>query len=166
MAQKAKRNTQKARKTPLLKRFKPFMEEKQSFLSMSLVLSSLHALLGMLPFLMVWLLVRQLLQTPGQVQLEGLTKYAWLAFAAQVLAILCYFAALLFSHLAGFRVEVALQKKGMERIINKPLGFFDMNLSGRMRKIINDSAGSTHSFLAHQLPDMAATVVTPFQYCY
>lgn len=161
MAQKAKRNTHKAKKTPLLKRFKPFMEEKQSFLSLSLILSSLHALLGMLPFLMVWLLVRQLLQTPGQVQIEGLAKYAWLAFAAQVLAILCYFAALVLSHLAGFRVEVALQKKGMEQIINKPLGFFDVNLSGRMRKIINDSAGSTHSFLAHQLPDMAATVVTP-----
>ncbi|MGI6635807.1 MAG: ABC transporter ATP-binding protein [Christensenellales bacterium] len=137
------------------------MGEKRFFLSLSLLLSSLHALLGMLPFLMVWLLVRQLLQTPGQVQLEGLTKYAWLAFAAQVLGILFYFAALVLSHLAGFRVEVALQKKGMERIINKPLGFFDMNLSGRMRKIINDSAGSTHSFLAHQLPDMAATVVTP-----
>jgi ATP-binding cassette subfamily B protein IrtA len=161
MTQQAKGSPQKAKQPALLKRFVPFMGEKRFFLSLSLLLSSLHALLGMLPFLMVWLLVRQLLQTPGQVQLEGLAKYAWLAFAAQVLAILCYFAALLFSHLAGFRVEVALQKKGMERIINKPLGFFDTNLSGRMRKIINDSAGSTHSFLAHQLPDMAATVVTP-----
>ncbi len=161
MDQKARRNAKQVKKAPLLKRFTPFMEEKRSFLSLSLLLSSIHALLGMLPFLMVWLLVRQLLQTPGQVHLEGLAKYAWLAFAAQVLAILCYFASLVLSHLAGFRVEVALQKKGMEQIINKPLGFFDMNLSGRVRKIINDSAGSTHSFLAHQLPDMAATVITP-----
>ena len=38
-----------------------------------------------------------------------------------------------------------------------PLGFFDINTSGRIRKIIDDNAGVTHSFLAHQLPDLAAT---------
>lgn len=33
--------------------------------------------------------------------------------------------------------------------------------SGKIRKIIDDNAGITHSFLAHQLPDMAGTALVP-----
>ena len=36
-----------------------------------------------------------------------------------------------------------------------------MQLFGLIRKIIDDNAGVTHSFLAHQLPDLAATFLVP-----
>ena len=49
----------------------------------------------------------------------------------------------------------------MEKILAMPLGFFDTIESGKIRKIVNDSAATTHSFLAHQLPDLAASVLTP-----
>ena len=49
----------------------------------------------------------------------------------------------------------------MRQIVRMPLGFFDINTSGRIRKIIDDNAGVTHSFLAHQLPDLAATFLVP-----
>jgi ATP-binding cassette subfamily B protein len=65
------------------------------------------------------------------------------------------------SHLAAFHVEVGMQKVGMEKILSMPLGFFDMHSSGKIRKIVNDGAGTTHGFLAHQLPDSAGTVVSP-----
>ena len=42
-----------------------------------------------------------------------------------------------------------------------PLGFFDTNTSGRIRKIIDDNASITHSFLAHQLPDLSGTILVP-----
>lgn len=42
-----------------------------------------------------------------------------------------------------------------------PLGFFDSKESGRVRKIIDDDAGNTHTFLAHILPDLAASIVSP-----
>ncbi len=69
--------------------------------------------------------------------------------------VVCFFA-LMSSHLEAFRVEV-----GMRKIINMPLGFFDKNQSGKIRKIIDDNAGQTHSFLAHQLPDLASTAIAP-----
>ena len=65
------------------------------------------------------------------------------------------------SHLAAFRVESNLRKEAMRQIVRMPLGFFDINTSGRIRKIIDDNAGVTHSFLAHQLPDLAATFLVP-----
>jgi ATP-binding cassette subfamily B protein len=42
-----------------------------------------------------------------------------------------------------------------------PLGFLDKNTSGKIRKIIDENAGITHSFLAHQMPDLAGTIITP-----
>lgn len=54
-----------------------------------------------------------------------------------------------------------MRRYAMEKIIRMPLGFFDGNTSGRIRKIIDENATITHSFLAHQLPDLAATIVMP-----
>ena len=42
-----------------------------------------------------------------------------------------------------------------------PLGYFSQNASGRLRKIIDDNAGLTEDFLAHQLPDLTGAVVMP-----
>ncbi len=49
----------------------------------------------------------------------------------------------------------------MRQIVRMPLGFFDINTSGRIRKIIDDNAGLPIVFLAHQLPDLAATFLVP-----
>ncbi len=86
--------------------------------------------------------------------------------ACAVASIVLYFAALMSSHLAAFRVESNLRKEAMRQIVRMPLGFFDINTSGRIRKIINDNAGVTHSFLAHQLPDLAATFLVPLVSCH
>lgn len=49
----------------------------------------------------------------------------------------------------------------MHKIINLPLGYFNTNASGKLRKIIDDNASLTHAFLAHQLPDVSGAVVMP-----
>jgi ATP-binding cassette subfamily B protein len=49
----------------------------------------------------------------------------------------------------------------MKTILQMPLGFLDKNTSGKIRKIIDENAGITHSFLAHQMPDLAGTIITP-----
>jgi len=151
----------KEKKTFILKRFTPYMGNKKILLPISLVLSGISAVLNIIPFVLVWYIARELLGASQQVQASNISFYAWIAFASAAGGIIIYFLALLGSHLAAFRVEVGMQKVGMEKIISMPLGFFDKNSSGRMRKIVNDGAGTTHTFLAHQLPDMAGSVVSP-----
>jgi len=145
----------------ILKRFAPYMGEKKILLPISLILSGISAALNVLPFVLVWYIVRDILTTPQVINVSQISLYAWLAFASAIGGIVLYFCALMSSHLAAFRVEVGLQKVGMEKVLAMPLGFFDQQASGRIRKIVNDGAGTTHSFLAHQLPDMAATLVSP-----
>jgi ATP-binding cassette subfamily B protein len=145
----------------ILKRFIPFMGNKKTLLPLALVLSGASAVLNMIPFVMVWYIARQILLNPAASELTNIGLYAWLAFGTAIAGVVVYFLALMCSHLAAFRVEVGLQKVGMAKLLNMPLGFFDQHASGKLRKIVNDSASTTHSFLAHQLPDMAGTVLSP-----
>jgi ATP-binding cassette subfamily B protein IrtA len=145
----------------ILKRFTPYMGKKKALLPLSLVLSGISAVLNILPFVLVWYITRDILSAPQAINVSNVSFYAWLAFASAIGGIAVYFGALLSSHLAAFRVEVGMQKVGMAKILAMPLGFFDQYSSGKIRKIVNDGAGTTHSFLAHQLPDMAGSVVSP-----
>lgn len=145
----------------VLKRFTPYMGKKKVLLPLSLVLSGLSAVFNIVPFVLVWYITRDILSAPQSIDVSNVSFYAWLAFLSAVAGIVLYFGALMSSHLAAFRVEVGMQKVGMEKILSMPLGFFDKYSSGKIRKIVNDGAGTTHNFLAHQLPDMAGSVVSP-----
>lgn len=137
------------------------MGKRKVLLPAAMLLSALSALAGMLPYILIWLIVRELLEH-GEITSSGnVVTYAWWAAGMAVASIVLYFAALMSSHLAAFRVESNLRKEVMRQIVRMPLGFFDINTSGRIRKIIDDNAGVTHSFLAHQLPDLAATFLVP-----
>ena len=137
------------------------MGKRKVLLPAAMLLSALSALAGMLPYILIWLIVRELLEH-GEITSSGnVVTYAWRAAGMAVASIVLYFAALMSSHLAAFRVESNLRKEAMRQIVRMPLGFFDINTSGRIRKIIDDNAGVTHSFLAHQLPDLAATFLVP-----
>ena len=138
------------------------MGKRKVLLPAAMLLSALSALAGMLPYILIWLIVRELLEH-GEITSSGnVVTYAWWAAGMAVASIVLYFAALMSSHLAAFRVESNLRKEAMRQIVRMPLGFFDINTSGRIRKIIDDNAGVTHSFLAHQLPDLAATFLVPW----
>jgi ATP-binding cassette subfamily B protein len=128
-----------------------------------MALSAVSALAGLLPYVIVWLIVRELFEAGGAANglEQRIIPLAWWAVGAAVGCVAVYFAALWASHLAAFRVESNIRREAMRKIVAMPLGFFDSHTGGRIRKIIDDNAGTTHSFLAHQLPDIAATALVP-----
>ncbi len=148
------------KKPHVLKRFFPYMGGKRSLIPLALLFSAFAAVFSTAPFVFIWLIVRNLLSSK-EFSLQQIAPYAWGVGLCAVSGVIFYFMALTFSHLAAFRVEVGLQKASMERLVSMPLGFFDNADSGKIRKIVNDSAATTHSFLAHQLPDLAGSVLTP-----
>lgn len=128
------------------------------------ILSGISTILSMMPFVCIWLVIRDLVHSSasGNAALASAsTKYAWFAVIFAVLSILLYFLALICSHLAAFRTATNMRKTAIHHIVTLPLGYFSENASGRLRKIINDNAGLTESFLAHQLPDMTGAAVMP-----
>lgn len=137
------------------------MGKKKYLLHLSLLLSGVSAVLNILPFILVLYIVRSLLASVGSIDIALISQYAGLAFISAIAGLLAYFFALMSSHLTGFHVEVAMQKVGMEKIMSMPLGFFNQHASGKIRKIVNDGASTTHGFLAHQLPDIAGSIISP-----
>lgn len=144
-----------------LKRLQHYMGNRKILLPISMFLSALSALAGLLPFILIWLIVRELLSTGGTLVSGNVITYAWWAAGLAVAGVLLYFTALMASHLAAFRVESNLRREAMRRIAGMPLGFFDSHTSGRIRKIIDDNASITHTFLAHQMPDLAGAILVP-----
>lgn len=151
----------KEKQQNLLMRFKPYMGNRWALVPLALVLSAVSAIANILPFVFIWLIVRSVLANPEALDIALVTKYAWMALGSAVIGVVVYFAGLVSAHLAAFRVEVGMQKVGMEKILHMPLGFFDQHDSGKIRKVIKDGAATTHTFLAHQLPDLAGSLVSP-----
>ena len=127
----------------------------------SVALSAVNGLLSLVPFVLLWLVVRTLLTAKGNLSDTPLIDYALWAFIISVSNVLLYFLALMLSHLAAFRIETNMRRKAMQRLMRAPLGYFDGQNTGRMRKIIDEDSGQTHTFVAHLLPDVASCVVAP-----
>ncbi len=126
------------------------------------ILSGVSAVLSLFPFICIWFVIRQIFRVlPDLSAVTGIAGYGWWAVGFAVASLVLYFAALMSSHLAAFRVEKNMRKEAMHKLVTLPLGFFGQNTSGKLQKIIDDNAGLTHSFLAHQLPDMSGAVVMP-----
>lgn len=126
------------------------------------ILSAIAAVLGLVPYVCVWLVARDVLTVfPHVSAATGLEQWGWMAvwFAAANIAV--YFIALMCTHIAAFRTARNIRSAGMAHVMELPLGFFNGNQSGRLRKLIDDNAGLTEDLLAHKLPDLTATVVTP-----
>ena len=126
------------------------------------VLSGAAAVLGLVPYVCVWLVARQALAVfPAVTEAEGLARWGWMAVWFAVANIALYFAALMCTHIAAFRTARNMRHAGVAHLMELPLGFFTGNRSGELRKIIDDNAALTEDLLAHKLPDLTAAVVTP-----
>lgn len=128
----------------------------------SWILSAISALLALVPFLYIWLIIKEVIEVmPDFTLAVGLAHNGWMAVLFALLSMVVYFGALMCSHLSAFRIASNIRIRTMEHIAKLPLGFMEEMGSGRVRRIVNESSAATETYLAHQLPDMAGAVATP-----
>ena len=126
---------------------------------LGLGLSAVAMVLGMLPYICIWLVARDLIAVaPNWTEAAGIARYGWMAFGFAVAGIVVYFAALMCTHLAAFRTASNIRKAGMKHLMKTPLGFFDSNASGLLRNRLDGAASETETLLAHNLADIVGTV--------
>ncbi|MDO5738503.1 MAG: ABC transporter ATP-binding protein [Eubacteriales bacterium] len=146
----------------LFKRLKSYMGERSILFNLSLVLAGISAVTGVLPFLYIHRVIKALLSTEGLRDWAVVSHSAWIALVFSLLTVILYFVALILSHVAAFRLENELQRQAMHEIFKQPLAFFSKYPSGYLRKTVREAGAVTHSFIAHNLPDMAQAFVSPF----
>ena len=145
----------------VFKRLTPYMQSRKILFPFALLFSALSAIAGMIPFIYVWFIVRELFTATGNISYDMVKHYAIIAVIFSAASVLLYFAALVCSHLVAFRVEGNIRRFTIKKLLMLPLGFFDRNPSGRIRKILDDNATVTHTFIAHELPDLSGTLIIP-----
>lgn len=132
------------------------------FTYVSWVLSALSALVALVPFLYIWMILRDVLNAaPDYSRAVNIPHYGWMAVLFAALSYLIYVCALLCSHLSAFRVATNLRLAVSEHLARLPLGFTERYGSGKLRKVIQESTGAAETYLAHQLPDQYAAMATP-----
>lgn len=128
----------------------------------SLILSVVSAVLGLIPFVFIFFIIKEVIETaPNFSEAVNVAHNGIMAVLFAVLSILVNVGALMCSHLSAFRIARNIRKTLMSHIAKLPLGFIGEMGNGKIRRIVNDSSSATETYLAHQLPDMAAAVATP-----
>ncbi|MEA4890970.1 MAG: ABC transporter ATP-binding protein [Peptococcaceae bacterium] len=130
----------------------------------AVILSSLASVASFIPYLAIYLVVRQILGVwPDLRMLDAslLIRYGGVAFGGVVLNILLYFGALVCSHLAAFGTLYILKVNFASHLAKVPLGFHVLVGSGKLRKIMDENIEKIEEFIAHQLPDIVAAFVAP-----
>lgn len=153
-------NTNKQKKPSVLKRSLHYAGKKRYMLPLAMVFSALSGILVLMPMVYIHKIVSGIILS-GSVDGGAIRYYAILAASFAAAGMLLYFCALMVSHLFAFEVESNIIKLSVKKMMAKPLGFFANRESGNLRKTIVDGAGETHTMLAHQLPDLAMTIVSP-----
>ena len=126
---------------------------------LGLFLSAVAMILGMLPYICIWLVIRDLVNVaPNWSEAYDIARYGWMAFIFSVSGIVVYFCALMCTHLAAFRTASNIRKQGMSHLMKAPLGFFDSNASGLLRNRLDGAASDTETLLAHNLADIVGTI--------
>lgn len=150
----------KNKKKSILKRLMPYAGKKSILFYIAMIMSAISGIMVLMPMVFIHRIINSLILNEA-VDFVYVRENSIYAATFAGLGLFIYLIGLILSHVFAFEVEDNIIKSSVKKLINKPLGYFDDKESGRIRKVIISGASETHSFLAHQLPDMAMTVISP-----
>ena len=149
-------------KTSAFPRLMKYAGERAGLTYLSLVLSAVSACLGLLPFVYLWRIIKEIIEVyPEFENATSIIHNGWMAVFFAVISWLVYISSLMSSHMSAFRVASKIKRDLLSHIARLPIGFADEMGSGKVRRIVTETAGAAETLLAHNLPDMATAVVTP-----
>ncbi len=122
------------------------------------ILAGVSAVMTLIPYYELWRIIKIAVEGQDPDLIKG---HAWIAVGLIIGALLVYILALLCTHVAAFRVQANMRSALMRRIITLPLGVFDDDGTGKIRRIVNDSTAATETYIAHNLADKTVAAVTP-----
>lgn len=157
----------KQKKKGLLRLFE-IAGEKKGLLILAGFLSAISACCMLVPYLSVYQVLNELLRNAGNVTASddtSMIRWAWIAFAGLVAALLLLYGSLMASHMAAFRILYGLRVRLSEHIGRLPLGYLNGTSTGAIKKALEQNVEKIENFVAHTIPDLvnaATTVIIMF----
>jgi len=160
--QTAERNPAKQQ---TIKRLLSYAGKSRGLLSLSLVLSGLSALVGFVPYIMVYFVMRDVIAAAianEAVHAAALARYGLWAVGSAATGFVLYYAALMLSHATAFTIQENLSIRMTETLAELPIGWHITHVSGKVRKVFEKNVNQLETLIAHSLPDTAQNTVSPF----
>lgn len=150
------------KKDDRIQRLLAFAGKRRWLLTTSHILSGISALFILIPYVCVYFAAKEMVAVfiGSSLNVNALMRWGGYALAAELIGLIIYFACLLCSHAAAFQMEKNLKMAALQHLAKMPMGYFDANPSGKLRKIIDENSTQTESYVGHQLPDLVGAYVT------
>ena len=152
-------------KQQAIKRLLSYAGSSKKFLALSLVLSALSALVSFVPYIMVFFVMRDVISAVAAkeaVNAAALACYGLWAVGAAAAGFVLYYAALMLSHATAFTIQQNLSIRMAEALADLPIGWHITHVSGKVRKVFEKNVNQLETLIAHNMPDTAQNMVSPF----
>ena len=134
------------------------IEQQRYRLIMAAVLMIFATMLGLVPFVLIYLMVLEFMAPEVQ------PAYVWELAIASVAAIVARWVltgvAIRVSHVAAYCVLYEIRAAIAQKLSTLPLGFFSSRTTGTLKKIMNEDVEQLELLIAHGFPETTGAVVT------
>ncbi|WP_437920077.1 ABC transporter ATP-binding protein [Sphingobacterium sp. LRF_L2] len=123
------------------------------------LLAILHALLSLVPYVLVYYILKEL--TMEKVNFEQIRIFLSYAVLGAFGSMFVFFLSGVLSHIAAYNILFELRRYIVDKVGKLPLGEITARSSGALKKILSDDVERIENFIAHQIPDFVKGTALP-----
>ncbi|WP_286949631.1 MULTISPECIES: ABC transporter ATP-binding protein [Flavobacteriaceae] len=132
---------------------------RKNLLIASGALAVLHAILSLVPYVLIFYIIRELTRVPVDFSLTR--NYIVQAVIAAIISMVVLYISGILSHIAAYRILYELRKYIIDKVGKLPMGYLNNKNSGALKKVLSDDVERIENFIAHQIPDFVKGVALP-----
>lgn len=135
---------------------------RKIYLFVSSFLAVISSACALVPYIVIYLVMLKMLDPAfGPEAYPFIQKMALVAAGVIVLRYALMFASIMFSHTAAFKILYDLRKTLAGHLGTLPMGYFNDNQTGKIKKILYEDVEEIEAFIAHHIPDLVTGLVLP-----
>ena len=128
-------------------------------LIVSAMFSIISTTLSAIPYLLVYSIILELFNR--EISYNKIQSLVFIAILFIILGVVARIFSGIFSHISAFNILYKIRIDLIEHMSKLNMGFFKKNMTGKLKKIINEDVEKLENFIAHQIPDLSSAFATP-----
>ena len=128
-------------------------------LIISAMFSIISTTLSVIPYLLVYSIILELFNR--EISYNKIQSLVFIAILFIILGVVARILSGIFSHISAFNILYKIRIDLIEHMSKLNMGFFKKNMTGKLKKIINEDVEKLENFIAHQIPDLSSAFATP-----
>jgi ATP-binding cassette subfamily B protein len=134
---------------------------KRKELTWSAVLAALGAILTVVPWILIFEIIRYYLSEGAGASGEYLMSLVLWSLLAVTVSYVLRISAFVFSHIAAFDLLYRIRSRLAAHLGRLPMGYWNSRSTGHVRKVIQEDVELIENSIAHHIPDFVAGLITP-----